>query len=58
LESDPCGSVSIRATGQSPRASASTATWPDSVVLPDPPFCEANTMTAHLLILSPFPSLD
>ena len=42
---EPCGSVSISATGPMPASSASTARWPDKVVLPEPPFWEANTRT-------------
>src|SRR5208282_102344 len=41
----PWGSQSINATGPTPAISASTARWPDSVVFPEPPFCEANTST-------------
>ena len=36
--SEPCGSVSIKATGPDPAASASTPRCPDRVVLPTPPF--------------------
>ena len=41
----PCGSVSISATGPAPAISACTPICPASVVLPDPPFCEAKTIT-------------
>ena len=43
--SEPCGSVSIRATGPQLASSACTARWPDSVVLPEPPFCEQSATT-------------
>src|SRR5690606_41586666 len=43
--SEPCGSVSIRATGPAPASSAWTAMWPASVVLPDPPFWEQSATT-------------
>ena len=44
-DGDPCGSVSTSATGPAPCRPASTAICPERVVFPDPPFCEANTMT-------------
>src|SRR5690606_30601177 len=43
--SDPCGSISIRTTGPAPAYCAWTARCPDKVVLPDPPFCDANART-------------
>src|SRR4051794_30960241 len=48
----PCGSMSIRQTGPAPESWACTARWPDRVVLPDPPFCDANAKT-RMLIPSP-----
>ena len=41
----PWGSVSTSATGPKPARSACTAICPASVVLPEPPFCEANAIT-------------
>src|SRR5581483_10894726 len=41
---DPCGSVSIKAISPAPARAASTARWPDRVVLPEPPFWDAATM--------------
>ena len=42
----PCGSMSTSATKPAPLRSASTARWPASVVLPDPPFREATVNTS------------
>ena len=43
--SEPCGSMSISTTGPAPARCAWTARWPDSVVFPEPPFCDANAST-------------
>src|SRR5690606_17696378 len=43
--SEPWGSMSISTTGPAPARCAWTARCPESVVFPDPPFCEANAST-------------
>src|SRR3546814_5428419 len=43
--SEPWGSISIRTTGPAPASWACTARWPDKVVLPEPPFCDARAST-------------
>src|SRR5690606_41369804 len=42
---EPWGSMSISTTGPAPARCAWTARCPESVVFPDPPFCEANAST-------------
>src|SRR6188768_4265359 len=37
--------MSMRQTGPAPASCACTARWPDKVVLPDPPFCDAIART-------------
>src|SRR5580704_4459878 len=47
-DNDPWGSASISTAGPSPAASAATAIWAASVVLPAPPFWLARTITCIL----------